>query len=97
MPPVMPTSVRYRRTRAGKLWSLDVAPRFASERVRVPRWVVVYVRIAIQRLRIARLGHQGVRLREPPQRWVVPSGVIVVQPLGAGQAALVILAGEGLI
>jgi hypothetical protein len=45
----------------------------------VPQWVVVDIRIAVQRLRIPRLRHHRIRTDEPPQPRMVVAGPVVVE------------------
>jgi len=58
--------------------------------VGVLEWIVVNVRVAIQTLRIAWVGHNGVRLHKPPYDRVVVAGTVVVQ----ARAVIQPLAGE---
>jgi len=55
--------------------------------------VVQHVRVPVQRLRVARLRHHRIRLHKPPQRRVVPSGIVKVQPY----CTLFTLPGEGVL
>ena len=54
---------------------MPIVPR----RVIVPQRVVEHITVAVQRLRIARLGHHGVGLDEAGQGWVVVAGAVVVE------------------
>ena len=60
----------------------------------VAQWVVVNIRIPVQRLRVPRLRHQRVGLEEAAQGGVVEAGSVIVEPEGrfpplAGEAAVV--------
>jgi hypothetical protein len=66
----------------------------------MPGWVskvervIEHIAIAIQRLRIGRPRHNGIRTEETTQLRIIPPGIIVTQPLATRQAAFVVLAGE---
>lgn len=67
-----------------------------SCRVCVAQRVVIDIAIAIEALGIARIGHNRIGADEASQLGIIPAGVVVVQALPAGDAALVILAREAL-
>jgi hypothetical protein len=59
----------------------------------VAQWVVVNIRIPVQRLRVPGLGHDGIRLQEAAQRGVIKARPVVIQAEGrlpplAGEAAV---------
>ena len=56
--------------------------------------VVEHIAVAIERLWVGRPRHNGIRTEEAPKLRIIPSGIIITQPLATGQAAFVILAGE---
>jgi len=61
--------------------------------VRVAQGVVVDIRIPVQRLRVPRLRHQGVRLQEATERGIIKAGLVIVEaqprlPPLAGEAAV---------
>ena len=58
--------------------------------------IVGHVSITIQRLGIARFRHNRIRTHKPPQLRVIPSCVVVTQPLPTGKTILMILPGEAL-
>ena len=58
--------------------------------------IVGHVGVTIQRLGIDRLRHNRIRTHKPPQLRVIPTRVVVTQPLAAGQTFLVILSREAL-
>jgi hypothetical protein len=49
-------------------------------RVRVLQRIVEHIRIPIQRLRVARARHNGIRAHEAPKQRVVITGVVIIQP-----------------
>jgi hypothetical protein len=65
-------------------------------RVSIAQRIVEDIRIAIERLWIPRPWHNPIGTEEASQLGIVPSGVVVAQPLATGQTALVILTGEAL-
>jgi hypothetical protein len=58
--------------------------------------VVDHIAVAIKRLRISRLRHNGVRAEETTQLGIIPTCAIVIQPFILGQAIFVVLPGETL-
>jgi hypothetical protein len=68
----------------------------------MPRWIcesegiVEHITIPIERLRIGRPRHKGIRAEEATQLGVIPAGIVVTQTLATRQAAFVVLAGEAL-
>ena len=56
--------------------------------------VVKDIAITVERLRIGRPRDNGIRTEEAPQLGVIPSGIVITQPLAAGQAAFVVLPSE---
>ena len=51
-------------------------------RVHIPHRIIRGVAVPVQGLRVARVGHDGVRLDEAPERGVVVAGVVKVQAAG---------------
>jgi hypothetical protein len=61
--------------------------------VGVAQGVVVDIRIPVQRLRVPRLGHDGIRLEEATQGGVIEARLVIVEPEGSlpplpGEAAV---------
>jgi hypothetical protein len=59
----------------------------------VAQWVVVNIRIPVQRLRVPGLGHDGIRLEEATQGRIVEPSPVIIQaqprlPPLAGEAAV---------
>ena len=65
-------------------------------RVCKPQRVIEHITVPIERLWIGRSRYNGIRTEERIQLGVIPTGIIVTQPLATRQAAFVILAGEAL-
>ncbi len=51
-------------------------------RVRIPHRIVAHIAVPVQALRVARIGHDGVRLDEAPERRVIVAGIVEVQADG---------------
>jgi hypothetical protein len=49
-------------------------------RIHILQRIVEHIRVAIQRLRLARARHHRIRAHEAPQQWVVITRVVIVQP-----------------
>ena len=50
--------------------------------VHIPQRIIARVAVPVQALRVARVGHDGVRLGEAPERGVIVSAVVKVQGKG---------------
>jgi hypothetical protein len=47
--------------------------------IRVLERIVEHIAVPIQRLRLARARHNGIRAHEPPKQWIVIARVVIVQ------------------
>jgi len=62
-------------------------------RIHIHQRIIHTVAIPVERLKVPRLGYQGVGGYEPPQLWIVEAGVVVVEAC----LVIVLLAGEGVV